>query len=48
MKGLGEGQESGKGKVLLSGKGESFIKAARAQPGRKNFSWPRTTISSRR
>jgi len=37
MQGLGEGQESGKGKVLLSGKGESFIKAARAQPGRKSF-----------
>lgn len=37
MAGLGEGQESGKGKVLLSGKGESFIKAARAVPGRKSF-----------
>jgi hypothetical protein len=37
MEGLGEGQESGKGKVLLSGKGEAFIKAARTQPGRKSF-----------
>ena len=33
----GEGQESGKGKILLSGKGEAFIKAARAVPGRKSF-----------
>lgn len=33
----GDGQESGKGKVLLSGRGESFIKAARAVPGRKSF-----------
>ena len=33
----GEGQESGKGKVLLSGRGESFIKAARAVPGRRSF-----------
>ena len=37
MKGSGEGQESGKGKILLSGKGESFIKAARSVPGRKSF-----------
>jgi len=37
MEGSGDGQESGKGKVLLSGKGASFIKAARAQPGRKSF-----------
>ncbi len=37
MEGSGEGQESGKGKVLLSGRGESFIKAARAVPGRKSF-----------
>ncbi|OAM90039.1 twin-arginine translocation signal domain-containing protein [Termitidicoccus mucosus] len=32
-----EGQESGRGKVLLSGRGESFIKAARSVPGRKSF-----------
>lgn len=32
-----EGQESGKGKVLLSGRGETFIKAARSVPGRKSF-----------
>jgi hypothetical protein len=37
MEGAGDGQESGKGKILLSGKGESFIKAARAVPGRKSF-----------
>ena len=37
MTGLGEGQESGKGKVLLSGKGAACIKAARAVPGRKSF-----------
>jgi hypothetical protein len=37
MEGSGEGQESGKGKILLSGKGEAFIKAARAVPGRKSF-----------
>ncbi|MFO1447856.1 MAG: hypothetical protein U1F61_06825 [Opitutaceae bacterium] len=37
MEGSGEGQESGKGKILLSGKGESFIQAARAVPGRKSF-----------
>ncbi|MBI5692498.1 MAG: hypothetical protein HZC55_20640 [Verrucomicrobia bacterium] len=37
MEGGGEGQESGKGKILLSGKGESFLRAARAVPGRKGF-----------
>ena len=37
MEGGGDGQESGKGKVLLSGKGQSFIKAAHAVPGRKSF-----------
>ncbi len=37
MAGGGEGQESGKGKILLSGKGEAFIRAARAVPGRKSF-----------
>jgi hypothetical protein len=37
MEGGGDGQESGKGKILLSGKGEAFIKAARAVPGRKSF-----------
>lgn len=37
MVGSGEGQESGKGKVLLSGKGEAFIKLARSVPGRKSF-----------
>lgn len=31
------GQESGKGKILLSGRGESFIRAARAVAGRKSF-----------
>jgi hypothetical protein len=30
-------QESGRGKVLLSGKGEAFIKSARAVAGRKSF-----------
>jgi hypothetical protein len=30
-------QESGRGKVLLSGKGEAFIKSAHAVPGRKSF-----------
>ncbi len=29
--------ESGKGKILLSGRGESFIRAARQQKGRKSF-----------
>lgn len=37
MEGGGEGQESGKGKVLLSGRGAAFIAAARAVPGRKSF-----------
>lgn len=37
MEGGGDGQESGKGKILLSGKGEAFIKAAHAVPGRKSF-----------
>jgi len=30
-------EESGRGKVLLSGKGEAFIKSARAVEGRKSF-----------
>jgi hypothetical protein len=37
MEGSGDGQESGKGKILLSGKGEAFIQAARRVPGRKSF-----------
>lgn len=37
MKTTEEGQESGKGKVLLSGKGESFNQTARSVPGRKSF-----------
>jgi len=37
MKGSAEGQESGKGKVLLSGKGQAFIDQARRTPGRKSF-----------
>jgi|GEM_PF-482363 len=37
MAGGGDSQESGKGKILLNGRGESFIKAARAVPGRKSF-----------
>ena len=37
MKGSGEDQESGKGKILLNGQGEKFIKAARSIPGRKSF-----------
>lgn len=32
-----EGQESGKGKVLLSGKGKKFIDLAHRIPGRKSF-----------
>lgn len=37
MKGSGEGQESGKGKILLGGKGQKFIDLARRIPGRKSF-----------
>ncbi len=37
MAGGAADQESGKGKVLLSGKGEGFNRAARAVPGRKSF-----------
>ena len=36
MKGAGTA-ESGVGKILLNGKGESFIQAARNVPGRKSF-----------
>jgi len=36
MVGLGS-EESGRGKVLLSGKGEAFIKSARSVPGRRSF-----------
>jgi len=36
MSGLGV-EESGRGKVLLSGKGEAFIKTARSALGRKSF-----------
>ena len=36
MSGLGS-EESGRGKVLLSGKGEAFIKSARAVAGRRSF-----------
>lgn len=32
-----EGQESGKGKILLDGVGEKFIAAAKRVPGRKSF-----------
>jgi hypothetical protein len=32
-----EGQESGKGKILLSGVGEKFIADARREPGRRSF-----------
>jgi hypothetical protein len=32
-----EGQESGKGKILLGGRGEKFIALAKKQPGRKSF-----------
>lgn len=37
MQGLGPQQESGKGKVLLSGVGASFLAEARAMPGRKGL-----------
>lgn len=37
MKGSGEGQESGKGKILLGGKGRKFIELAKRVPGRKSF-----------
>lgn len=37
MKGLGPEQESGRGKILLGGKGSKAIALARKSPGRKSF-----------
>jgi hypothetical protein len=37
MQSSDEGQESGKGKILLGGKGEKFLALARRVPGRKAF-----------